>query len=73
MTNSELKAKLALWPDDAYLDDRDHEALAAKFWRDYQGKTIDWCDPVKDAAAKTQKLRDARDVQEKWLAEQDFT
>lgn len=57
-------------PDDLYLDDLEHESLAAKFAADWQGRTINWRDEVKDAAAATQKLRDAREELEKWLSEQ---
>lgn len=46
-------------PGDAYLDDADHYALAAKFASDWQGDTIDWPYPLEWAVMGTQKLRDA--------------
>ena len=46
-------------PDDIYLDDGAHYALAAKFCRDWQGIVLDWQYPIEWAAMDTQKLRDA--------------
>lgn len=46
-------------PGDVYLDDGQHYALAAKFWRDYQGQTIDWQEEEDNRLAETQKVRDA--------------
>ncbi len=45
-------------PDDVYLDDGQHYAIAAKFWRDYQGQTIDWQEDEDNRLAETQKVRD---------------
>lgn len=52
---------------DVYLGDGDHYALAAKFSQDWQGRpdveyTEEW------AAMATQKLRDAKEELNKWLA-----
>ena len=44
---------------DIYLDDATHEALAAKFARDWQGQTVDWRYPENDALAESQRVRDA--------------
>jgi hypothetical protein len=46
-------------PDDVYLDDAVHYALAAKFRRDWQGQTNDFPYPEEWAAMDSQKLRDA--------------
>jgi hypothetical protein len=54
-------------PGDVYLDDGDHYALAAKFAQDFEAGpryTREW------AAMATQKVRDAREEHERWLAEQ---
>lgn len=56
-------------PDDMYLDDNIHYALAAKFCHDYQGKVIDWRYPIEWAAMETQKLRDAEEEITKWAVE----
>lgn len=55
-------------PDDLYLDDADHYALAAKFASDWQGQTVNWSYPEEEAAMATQKLRDAETELMKWLA-----
>ena len=55
-------------PDDLYLDDGMHYALAAKFARDWRGQTIDWVYEQEDRLAETQKVRDAKEELEKWLA-----
>lgn len=55
-------------PDDIYLDDGDHYALAAKFSRDWKGETAGWPYPREWAAMDSQKLRDAREEHEKWEA-----
>lgn len=49
---------------DLYLDDGQHYALAAKFARDWEL----WPYPAEWAAMDTQKLRDAREELDKWLA-----
>ena len=56
-------------PDDAYLDDGQHYAIAAKFWRDYQGQTIDFIDEEDKQLAETQKMRDAATELRNWLCE----
>ena len=56
-------------PGDVYLDDGAHYALAAKFARDWQGRTIDWQYPDEWAAMDSQKLRDAREIYDQWHAE----
>lgn len=53
---------------DLYLNDADHEALAAKFAQDWQGQTVDWSYPDYWAAMETQKVRDAREEHDKWEA-----
>jgi hypothetical protein len=55
-------------PGDRYLDDEEHYALAAKFARDWRGRSIDWDCPDHDALAETAKRRDAVDELRKWLA-----
>ena len=55
-------------PGDVYLDDGDHYALAAKFCRDWQGETVSWSYPEEWAAMDTQKLRDAQEELQKWIA-----
>lgn len=57
-------------PDDVYLDDTQHYALAAKFAQDWQGRTVAWCYPEEWAAMATQKVRDAETELNIWLAEQ---
>lgn len=47
-------------PNDVYLDDADHYALAAKFSQDWIGQTAGWPYPVEWAAMSAQKRRDAR-------------
>jgi hypothetical protein len=42
-------------PEDIYLDDNQHYALAAKFCHDWQEQQIDWSYPVEWAAMETQK------------------
>ena len=59
-------------PGDVYLDDADHYALAAKFAQDWRHMSEGRL-PVYEsewAAMATQKLRDAKDELERWLAEQ---
>ena len=54
---------------DVYLDDGDHYALAAKFRLDWQDMPHIWPQyPEQWAAMATQKLRDAREELEKWIA-----
>lgn len=60
-------------PGDIYLDDAAHHALSTKFGLDWQAMGfID--DPPIDlrvvALMETQKVRDAKDELEKWLADQ---
>lgn len=54
-------------PGDVYLDDDQHYALSAKFWRDYQGQTICFTSEEDDRLAETQKIRDAKIELIKWL------
>ena len=54
-------------PDDLYLDDGVHYALAAKFARDWRGQTVDWVYAVHDRLALTQKVRDAKSELHQWL------
>lgn len=58
-------------PNDVYLDDGVHYALAAKFARDWRGRTVDWVYEEDDRLAETQKLRDAYEELCKWLAERE--
>jgi len=58
-------------PGDLYLDDGDHYAIAAKSCQDWQGETIDWSYPEQWEAMASQKLRDAKEELDKWLAEQE--
>lgn len=41
-------------PNDIYLDDGDHYALAAKFAKDWADRVIDWKYPVEFEAMDTQ-------------------
>ncbi len=54
-------------PGDEYLDDGQHYALSVKFWRDYQGQTINFSSKEDDRLAETQKMRDAKTELNKWL------
>ena len=54
-------------PGDTYLDDADHYALAAKFARDWAGRTAGWEYPEQWAAMDTQKRRDAETELRKWI------
>lgn len=56
-------------PDDIYLDDGDHYALAAKFRRDWQGQVNNFPYPEEWAAMDTQKVRDAAEEAAKWQTE----
>lgn len=60
-------------PGDVYIDDGDHYALAAKFCLDRQGQTIGTQYLEEWTAMDTQKLRDAKEELEKWLAALDGT
>lgn len=60
-------------PGDLYLDDGHHYALAAKFARDWYGETNTTVYTEEWAAMDTQKLRDAKEELERWLAEQEAT
>jgi hypothetical protein len=54
---------------DVYLDDGDHYALAAKFQQDWRGHPpVEY--PEEWAAMATQKLRDAKEELNRWLANQ---
>jgi len=54
-------------PDDLYLDDGDHYALAAKFSLDWKGHPdIEY--PHEWSVMATQKVRDAEQELNKWLA-----
>lgn len=53
-------------PDDLYLDDAHHYALAAKFMEDWKGETSEGGDPVWVALMETQKVRDAKEVADRW-------
>jgi hypothetical protein len=55
-------------PNDIYLDDGWHYALAAKFARDWQGRTVNWKYEDIWADMDTQKRRDAVEELNKWLA-----
>lgn len=55
-------------PEDLYLDDGQHYALAAKFAQDWQGQNVDWGYPAEWQAMESQKLRDAKEELDKWLA-----
>ena len=59
-------------PDDLYLDDADHYALMCKFVleRDWMGLEPRR-DPVVKRVMDSQKLRDAKDELEKWLAQRE--
>lgn len=57
-------------PDDLYIDDVMHYALAAKFAQDWQGQNINWSYPEEWYAMKSQKVRDAEEELHKWLEEQ---
>ncbi len=48
-------------PDDLYLDDAVHYALAAKFARDWRGETIDWKYEDHDNLARTQVRATGKD------------
>lgn len=54
-------------PNDVYLDDSDHYALAAKFAQDWQGETVDWCYLDTWLVMASQRLRDAETELMKWL------
>jgi hypothetical protein len=59
---------------DVYLDDRDHYALAMKFWKDwnedFKHPRID-DPPLQWAVMETQKVRDAQEEMEKWCQERE--
>ena len=46
---------------DLYLDDGVHYALAAKFCKDWQGRTVDWKYPTEWAEMEKEKIRNAED------------
>lgn len=56
-------------PNDLYIGDSAHYALAAKFAQDWQGQTINWRYPEHEAVMATQRLRDAEEELKKWLAQ----
>lgn len=53
-------------PDDLYLDDAHHYALAAKFSEDWKGETSTGGDPIWVALMETQKVRDAKEEVDRW-------
>lgn len=53
-------------PGDLYLDDADHQALAAKFRQDWRGEVNDVEYPEEWAAMETQKKRDAVEEITRW-------
>ena len=58
-------------PDDLYLDDSVHAALASKFAYDWQGETVTWGDDSGAfALMDTQKVRDAQEECFRWASEQ---
>jgi hypothetical protein len=57
-------------PDDVYLDDADHYALAAKFCQDFRNEDLPEYEREWSALA-TQKRRDAKEELEKWIAEKE--
>lgn len=54
-------------PNDIYLGDSEHYALAAKFAQDWQGQVVSWNYPEHYEVMKAQKLRDAKTELELWL------
>ena len=56
-------------PDDIYLDDAAHWALAAKFAQDWENETVNWKYLPEWDMMKTQKLRDAEEELLRFLAE----
>jgi len=58
-------------PDDLYLDDGIHYALAAKFMEDWKGETSTGGDPFYVQLMETQKVRDAMEEMDKWQAAAD--
>jgi hypothetical protein len=58
-------------PEDVYLHDGEHYALAAKFRQDWHGETNETVYKEEWAAMATQKKRDAKEELEKWLAQQE--
>ena len=54
-------------PGDVYLDDGQHYALAMKFARDWE---MEWQGELDNRLAATQKLRDAEEELNRWLADQ---
>ena len=57
-------------PNDLYLDDAEHYALAAKFAQDWQGQTVNWNYPEEWAEMEKHKKRDAKAELDKWLGSQ---
>lgn len=54
-------------PDDLYLDDEIHYALAAKFCHDWWGQKIDWKYEKIWDKMKSQIVRDAEEELMKWI------
>lgn len=54
-------------PDDIYIDDNAHYALAAKFAQDHQGQPLAHY-PEEWAEMEKHKLRDAETELDRWLA-----
>ncbi len=55
---------------DLYLDDNQHQALAAKFADDWQGQTVTWRYDTEWNEMKKHKLRDAEEELNRWLRDQ---
>lgn len=51
-------------PEDIYIDDGQHYALACKFAREH---TVNWQDEIKNALMDSQKVRDAKEELMRWL------
>jgi hypothetical protein len=58
-------------PGDLYLDDGVHYALSTKFAEDWKGQTQTGGDPDLVALMEREKVRDAREVMDEWLAERE--
>ena len=54
-------------PDDLYLDDADHMALAAKFGQDWQDQMVNWKEESIWEVMETQKICNAKDELNNWL------
>lgn len=54
-------------PNDIYLDDTVHYALAAKFCMDWWGRVVDWKYPLEWKEIQTQKKRDSEGELIRWI------